>query len=108
MVASVVEVGEADSEIAVGLVIVVEEVAIAVDTVEVVEGVAEEDTVIVVASVVEEVVIEEDTVTVVDEAEVVVHHSGIKFRNIYLKVTKFTVFVFLRNSDRGRDRSRPY
>lgn len=95
MVDLVVEVGEADSEIAVDLVIVVAEVAIVVVTVVVVAaGVAVEAmAVIAEASVGEEVAIEEDTI-VADEAEVaVVRHLGKHYK--FSKQNSFLFTVFL-------------
>jgi hypothetical protein len=95
MVDLVVEVGEADSEIAVDLVIVVAEVAIVVVTVVVVAaGVAVEAmAVIAEASVGEEVAIEEDTI-VADEAEVaVVRHLGKHYKFSEQNSFLFTVFL---------------
>ena len=105
MVDLVVEVGEADSEIAVDLVIVVVEVAIVVVTVVAAEVAVEAMAVIAEASVGEEVAIEEDTI-VADEVAVV-RHLG-KHKSLKICQTIHFYLLFFSNSDRGRDRSRPY
>ena len=89
MVDLVVEVGEADSEIAVDLVIVVVEVAIVVVTVVAAEVAVEAMAVIAEASVGEEVAIEEDTI-VADEAEV----AGVRHLGKHYKFSKQNSFLF--------------